>query len=305
MLYAISLFMVAAGGAYASAGSAVVVDRVVAVVNGDLITLSDLQRELAKHPDVKDEHLILEDMIDRKLQMAEAKKSGLDVTDAELTDAINDIMKRNNMNQKQFEAALAKEGLTLEQYRTEFREQMTSSRLFNKYVRTGLTVDEKEARAYYEKNRERYALPEEIHIRRLVLSLPQKASPEQEAAVRERAASLLKGLRAGDDFIRCIRENADRVSAANDGDLGFLQREHMLPEIAEAVAGLKAGEYAGPLKTEEGYQIIRIEETRVPSVPFERMKDEITKTLFEQKMDNSYRSWLQTLRTDSHIENRL
>ncbi len=135
-----------------AADAPVVLDRVVAVVNGEVITMSDLQRELSKRTDIKDERVMLDDMIDRKLQMAEAKKTGLDVTDKELSDAVNDIMKRNKMDQKEFEAALAKEGLTLEQYRTEFREQMTISRLFNKYVRTGLTVDDAEARAYYDKN---------------------------------------------------------------------------------------------------------------------------------------------------------
>ena len=117
-----------------------VVDRVVAVVNDEIITLSDLQREeaLRKSEARQDDRLLLEDMIDRKLQMAAAKRSGMDVTDKELTDAVADIMKRNNLDSKQFEAALAKEGLTLEQYQAELREQMTLSRVFNKYVRSSV-----------------------------------------------------------------------------------------------------------------------------------------------------------------------
>jgi peptidyl-prolyl cis-trans isomerase SurA len=293
------------GGAPVLASQPVVIDRIVAVVNGEIITLSDLQRELSKHRDVKDEHLMLEDMIDRKLQMAEAKRNGLDVTDKELSEAIADILKRNHMDQREFAAALAKDGLTVEQYRTEFREQMTISRLFNKYVRTGLSVDEKEARAYYEKNRAHYTLPEEVHIRHLVIALPQNASAAEVEAARSRAEKLLTRLRAGEDFVRLIRENSSGPTAAQDGDLGFLQRAHALPAIADAAMGLKAGEYAGPIRTSDGFQIIKVEEVRTPTTPFEKVKDEITKTLFEQKMDNSYRTWLQTLRTDSHIENRL
>jgi peptidyl-prolyl cis-trans isomerase SurA len=285
--------------------SPVVVDRIVAVVNGEVLTMSDLQREMAKRTEIKDQRIMLEDMIDRKLEMAEAKKSGLDVTDQDLTAAIDDIMKRNKMDQQQFTDALAKEGLTLEQYRNELREQMTVSRLFNKYVRTGLTVDDAEARAYYDKNREHYTLPQEMRIRLLVLAVPPKATSAEESAVRDRAVKLLERLRAGEDFVQIIRENSSGPTAAQDGDLGFLQPDHALPEIAEATKGLKAGDYAGPVRTADGFQIIHVEDVRTPSVPFEKVKDEITKTLFEQKMDNSYRTWLQTLRTDAHIENRL
>jgi peptidyl-prolyl cis-trans isomerase SurA len=176
------------------------------------------------------------------LQMEEAKKTGLDVTDKELGDAIADIMKRNKMDQSQFDAALAKEGLTLEQYRTEFREQMTISRLFNKFVRAGLTVDDAEVKDFYEKNQDQYALPEETRIRLLVIEVPANASAAQVAEARDRAARLLDRLRAGENFISLIRENSSGPTAAQDGDLGFLQLSHALPEIAEAAKGLKPGD---------------------------------------------------------------
>jgi len=161
-----------------TASGSVTVDRVVAVVNDDIITMSDLQREAAlRKSDARpDERVVLEDMIDRRLQMAAAKRAGLDVSDKELADALADIMKRNRLDARQFEAALAKEGLTLEQYRTELREQITLSRTFNKFVRTGLAIDEAEARAFYQNNQKAYSLPEEIRVRQIYLPLPDKAT---------------------------------------------------------------------------------------------------------------------------------
>src|SRR5271169_5304801 len=149
--------------------ASVVVDRVVAVVNNEIITLSDLQREatLKKNVVKSDERMLLEDMIDRKLQMAAAKRAGMDVTDKELADAIADILKRNSFDLKQFEVALEKDGLTLEQYKIELREQMTLSRMFNKYIRAGIAVDEAEVRAYYDRNIKLYTLPEEIRLRQI------------------------------------------------------------------------------------------------------------------------------------------
>jgi peptidyl-prolyl cis-trans isomerase SurA len=285
----------------------VVVDRVVAVVNDEIITLSDLQREeaLKKREAVHDDRLVLEDMIDRKLQMAAAKRTGVDVTDKELADAVADITKRNGMDMAQFGVALAKEGLTLEQYKAELREQITLSRLFNKYVRSGVNVDEAEARVFYQNNQKTYSLPEEIRVRQIFLALPDKATPAQAAEIREKALSVYARVRKGEDFIRLVREVSQGTMASQDGDLGFIRRQDALPEIEEAARTLKPGDSSSPFLCAGGYHIIRLDEVRTPVRPFEKVKDEIMKTLFEQKTENTYRGWLQTLRGDSHIENRL
>jgi peptidyl-prolyl cis-trans isomerase SurA len=292
-------------GALGATTGPVVVDRVVAVVNDEIITMSDLQRESLKRPAGTDQRITLEDMIDRKLQMVAAKRNGMEVTDRELDDALADIMKRNNMDNKQFEEALAREGLTLEQYRSEFREQMTMSRLFNKFVRTGLSVDEKEVREYYDRNLGQFSLPEEIRVRLLVVTVPEKASSDQIIEARDKAAALMVRIGKGEDFIHLIRENSGSPTAAQDGDLGFLQREHVIPEIEEATRDLKPGQYAGPVKAADGFYIIRLEEIRTPVKPFEKVKEEIQKLLYEQKMEYTYRSFLQSLRSEAHIENKL
>jgi peptidyl-prolyl cis-trans isomerase SurA len=289
------------------ASGSVVVDRVVAVVNNEVITLSDLQREeaLKKRDTVRDDRLVLEDMIDRKLQMAAAKREGVDVTDKELDDAVADIMKRNNMDMMQFSVALAKEGLTFEQYKAELREQITLSRLFNKYVRSGVNVDEAEARAFYQNNPKTFSLPEEIRVRRIFLAVPEQAMPDQAAAIKEKAQSVYARVQKGEDFIHLVREASQGETTSQDGDLGFMQREDALPEIVEAARALKPGESSSPFRCAGGYNIIKLEEVRTPVKPFEKVKDEIMKTLYEQKLENTYRSWLQALRGDSHIENRL
>jgi peptidyl-prolyl cis-trans isomerase SurA len=302
----LSLFiMLLSLGIRGAASGSVVVDRVVAVVNDEIITMSDLQREGAKKTGLTDERLILEDMIDRKLQIAAAKRTGMDVTDKELNDTVADIMKRNSMDGRQFEAALAKEGLTLEQYKAELREQLTLSRVFNKYVRSGIAVDEAEMRAYYERNSKSFSLPEEIRVRHIFLRLHDKAAPAQQKAVRDKARSVYDLAKKGENFAGLVKKYSDADTAAQDGDLGFLQRGNAIPEIEEAARTLKPGEIAGPLQGGGGYHIIRVEDVRTPIKPYDKVKDEIAKTLYEQKMENSYRSWLQTLRSESHIENRL
>ncbi len=293
-------------GVLRSTGASVVVDRVVAVVNDEIITLSDLQREdLKKSSAAREEHILLEDLIDRKLQLAAAKRSGIDVTDTELAEALTEIMKRNSMDRKQFDAELAKDGLTYDQYRSELREQITLSRVFNKNVRSGLNIDEAELRAYYERNQKVYAQPEEIRVRQIFIKQSDNATTSQATAARERARKAYERARRGEDFIGLVRELSESENAAAGGDLGFMRRDHALPEIEQATRSLKPGEVAGPLQFASGYHIIRLEEVRIPVTPFDRVKDEIQSTLYQQKLDNTYRTWLQTLRGDSHIENRL
>ena len=294
-------------GAINAASGTAVVDRVVAVVNGEIITLSDVQREeaLRKKDGKRDQRQLLEEMIDRKLQMSAAKRAGMDVTDKELSDAIADIMKRNSMDEKQFEAALGKEGITLEQYKEELREQMTLSRTFNKFVRSGVAVNEAEVREFYDRNQQSYGLPEEIRVRRIFFSLPDKATPSQTSAVKEKALEALARARKGEDFIRLVKELSESPDAASGGDLGFVQRDQAVQEIQDATNNLKPGDIAGPVLFAGGFNVIKVEELRRPVKPFEKVKDEISKMLYEQKMENTYRTWLQSLRSDSNIENKL
>jgi peptidyl-prolyl cis-trans isomerase SurA len=305
IILAVCVMLVGAGVPRSTAAS-IVVDRVVAVVNEDIITLSDLQREdLKKSGAARDEHVVLEDLIDRKLQLSAAKRSGIEVTEPELAEALTDIMQRNRLDRKQFDAELAKDGLTYDQYRSELRDQITLSRVFNKYVRSGLSMDEAELRAYYERNQKLYAQPEEIRVRQIFIKQPDNATTAQAAVARERARTAYERARKGEDFVALVRELSESENAAAGGDLGFMRRDHALPEIEQATRSLKPGEIAGPLQSAGGYHIVRLEEVRTPVTPFDRVKDEIQATLYQQKLDNTYRTWLQTLRSDSHIENKL
>ncbi len=292
-------------GRQSPAGASVTVDRVIAVVNEDIITMSDLQRESAKTAAKIDDRLLLEDMINRKLQMIAAKRAGMDITEKELNDNIEDIMKRNSMDRRQFEAALAKEGLSLEQYRAELKDQITLSRVFNKFVRTGLSVNENELRSYYERNPRAFQLPEEVRIRQILLRLPENATPSQVESSRNKANEAAARALKGEDFITLVHEYSDTATAALDGDLGFMQRDHALPEIEKAVAPLTPGGISGPVRSSLGFHIIRLEEVRSRMVPFEKVREEISTTLLNQKLESTYRNWLQTLRSESTIENRL
>ncbi len=146
-----------------------------------------------------------------------------------------------------------------------------------------MNVDEAEARAFYQNNPKTYSLPEEIRVRQIFLPLPDKATPDQAAAIKEKAQSVYARVQKGEDFIRLVREVSQGATASQDGDLGFMRREDALPEIVEAARALKPGDSSSPFLCAGGYNIIKLEEVRTPVKPFEKVKDEIMKTLYEQK----------------------
>lgn len=300
----IMLLAFAHGSASGQTGPAIV-DRVVAVVNNDIITMSDLHHEAAKRTGSEtDERLVLEDLIDKKLELAEAREEGLEPLDQEVAAAIADIRKRNNLDEAGFQAALARDGLTEAEYRSELRDQIMLSRIFNKQVRAGLTIEENELRAYYDRNQKLFSLPEEIRVRQIFLNIPATADPAAIAALRERAREALERARQGEDFVKLAREFSSD-GGEQGGDLGFMRRDHLLPEIEQAARPLQPGQIAGPIESASGFRIIRLEEVRNPSIPFEKVKEEIRNNLYQQKLEYAYRTWLQSLRNNAHIENKL
>jgi len=147
-------------------------------------------------------------------------------------------------------------------------------------------------------------MPEEVRLRQIYFPLPDNATPDQIADTKSQALAECERAKKGEDFLQLVREHSQGAESP-DGDLGFMERQNMQPEIEEAARELKAGEIAGPILCGGGFHIIRMEETRVQVKPFEKVKEEIMNTLYQQKMDNSYRTWLQSLRSDANIENRL
>lgn len=297
--------------AHALAGTAdgsVVIDRVVAVVNEEIITMSDLEREVreARQKDAAvNNSMMLEELINRKLQLSAAKRAGLDATDKEVAGAVEDIKRKNSWNAKQFEAALAGEGLTLEQYRGELKENIAISRVRDKYVRAGLSLEEAEVRRYYELNSGNYALPQEIRVRQIFIRVPENAPAADIKAIEEKANLAAARARSGENFVALVKELSEGPSARLEGDLGYIRRDHALPEIDKATRTLQPGGIAGPLRTNSGFHIIRLEDVRTPVKPLDQVRDEISNSLYMQKMENNYRVWLQTLRSESHVENRL
>ncbi len=145
-------------------------------------------------------------------------------------------------------------------------------------------VETAEAKAYYDSNTARFAKPEEVKARHIIILSPQDATPEQEQDARKRIHELANRLADGEDFIALAKEHSQDGSAADGGDLGWFTREQMVKAFSDAAFALKPGETSAPVRSEFGYHLIKTEEHRPASTtPFEEAEPTIQQLLAEEK----------------------
>ena len=303
-----------------AASSGRLLDRIVAVVNGEVIALSELKEAMAQmrfgvdlpgsmtspaarvHPEtVLLEREALNQLIERKVQLQLARKRGISVEPNEIEQLLREIMNENELyTDEAFRNALARENLTLERYKKNLEEQLIIFKLAAREVKSGILLDEKELHDYYLNHLDRYTLPDEIHIRQILLDLPE---PELKESVLEKARVLLAQLNNDADFQSLAREHSHNTEGKEGGDLGFIKKNQLLPVIEKAIHGLQPGEISDPVETHAGIHILKVEEIREGQrKPFDEVKPLIRETLFQERAAQRYHQWLQDIRNAAQVE---
>ena len=250
----------------------ILLDRVVAIVNNDIILNSELQMEMlsvqkkieaANAPVLTNQEIraqAIERLIVHKLQMAEAKELGISVDDETLLKAVNNIANRNNITLEQLEQALQREGMTLEYYREDLREQIILSRLRNREVMARIQVTDAEIDNYLEHVDQQPGGRTAFHLRHILIATPEGASSTQIQKARVKAENLITELRGGADFAAiAVRESAGR-HALEGGDLGWLEADSLPSLFSADAATMERGAVAGPMQTASGFHIIKLED---------------------------------------------
>jgi parvulin-like peptidyl-prolyl isomerase len=295
----------------ASSVQAEPVDRIVAVVNEDIVILSELntafdpyrkriedtykgaERDTALAESRK---AFLNRLIDARLIEQEAKKNGIFVKDEEVTAAIKDMTDRRNISLEDLPNELAKEGLTLEAYKKDFREQMIRMRLLRREIRSRVTVTDQEIGAYYVQHRGDYEGREAVRIQQIFVAVPKGAGEEARRKMRKAAEEINARLKNGEPF----------EQLAGGSDLGFIERGMVLPDVEKAAFALAKGEVSGIVESPAGFHLIRALDRRGGGLkPIEEVREEIQGIIEEQKMTKKFDEWLIALRKKSVIEIRL
>ena len=295
------------------------VERVAAVVNKDIIALSELERraapELAAAASERDVgrratkrnevlHEMLDVMIGEKLMDSAAKESNVEVTEQDVDTAIEDVKKSHNLDQQRLEEAVRSEGMTIAKYREVVRGQVARLKLIQQKVRSRVKVTEQDVRSEYDKYVKLQQDDPEVHIRHIVLQLDANASPQQVEAARQKAQAIAEeARRPGVDFATLAKQKSEGASAPEGGDIGFFKHGVMLPEYEKVAFKLKPGEVSDPVRTDKGWHVIKVEEIRDASVKsYEQMKDVLREQLARTQLDRATQAYVQELRQAAVVD---
>jgi len=301
--------------------SEAVVDRVVAVVNEEVITLSEVDRVIAPFlkEAVKAEDRLerkeqlnrirrqaLDTLIEEKLLDYEIKKAGIKVTPREVEAIVDDIKKQNKATQQDLEMALAKEGLTFEQYKTQIEKRILRTKLVQWSAKVEPQASEKQLRDFYEQNAERYKTPETFRPAHILFGIPKEAPPEKVQEVRKKCQEVLERIRKGEDFGEMALLYSQDPSAKERGDLGYFKKGELLPAFEKELNRLRVGEVGGIIRTEFGFHLIKLLDRRGGTpMPFEEAKARVQREYFESEMDRAVRRFITSLKEKSVIDIRL
>jgi len=288
---------------------AVLLDKVVAVVNHDAITLSELKEEMIQESiqqSPEGEKRALESLIEKKLIETEVQKLGISVSEEEVDEAVQDVMRKHALSDEGLDSNLRAQGLTLKSYREKLRVQIERAKLINKELRHKVTISDEDLRGYYQKRKVLFSRPEEVRLMHILLKFPPGSDAGKKNALRAKAEDILKQVRSGKDFSRLARVySEDNVTSSSGGDLGFIRRGELQANFERAAFSLKPGQ-ASIVDMSYGYHIIKVVEKRSPRpVPFEEVADQVREALFQEKADTIFRNWVEELKEKSVIEVKL
>jgi peptidyl-prolyl cis-trans isomerase SurA len=301
-----------------------VVDRIAAVVNDEVILLSEVDRICKGALDEVPSTLPLDEAVKRKREIRKAaldtlidellikqqvREHKVSVTEEEIQKQIGQLMKDNNLSEKQFEEALKLEGKTIADLKGEIRRQMERSKLIDLQMRTNpelrsqIQVREKEIEDYYQLH---YSTMEKVRASHILFVLPPGSGAEKEKEVRARARKVLDQLSQGAPFDLMAKQHSDDPSSALGGDLGWFRRGDMVESFEKIAFGLKKGQLSDLVKTKFGIHIILVTDRSNEGPPnMAGVRNEIRSRLHREKFQRAMQGWLDELRRRSFIDYKL
>jgi peptidyl-prolyl cis-trans isomerase SurA len=320
-LIALGLPLSAAAQDTGSPGAPVVVDRVSAVVNEAIILESEVVQRAAPllaeitSFDAQErarewrqiQRKVVDQMVDEELIIEAADEAKLEVTDDEVQKAIDEIKRQNRLTDKQLEAALAQQGTSLRSYRKDVKRQILRLRAVSTLVRPRVQVSDDQVRSRYEKISGQSSVVTEVHLRHILLALPERPNQAQVDAARRRAGELVDRARGGEDFATLARETSqDQATRAEGGDLGWYKRGELPTDWEEIVFAMDTGETRGPVQGPRGLHVFQLVDNKKDTVrPFDEVKETLREQLFQEDMEKQTKVWLQELRKKAHVEVKL
>lgn len=295
----------------AESASPFLLDRVVAVVDREVITWSELYRamEFELGMDLRNlseadrsrffkenEARFLETLIDRKLQLQAAKRLDISASSEEVKEAVDGIKKKYNLSESDFKESLKAERMTIDEYKERLSEQIILSKVVSQQVRSKVIVSEEEIKDYLAKNK-----GSTYRIRQILIK---KTKDRDRDSMMKKAQEAMARIKAGEDFSVVAFSLSEDPSAKTGGDLGVIKKELLSKEFLDVISKMKVGDVSEPFFTDKGLHIIKLDES-LEQTGQEEMREIARKKLYERKFNEAYKAWIRSLRERAFIEVRL
>jgi peptidyl-prolyl cis-trans isomerase SurA len=293
-----------------SAAPAELVNKIVATVDGEPVTLYEVNQFAERNirarqlSETMDRPAMLDAVITEKIVQREVADKGVVVKDEEVDHYIEGIKQRNNINDQQLKEALAAQGLTLETYRTQIREDIQRQQLISHEIRGKVSITPEEVQRYYEAHRSEYSTPERLQVAHIVFRLPADAPPDQVAAVTAKASAVYDRLKGGADFAELAAQYSEDGTGKDGGALGWFKKGELLTELEKTASQLKVGEVSPPVRSKVGVHIIKLEGREdASSQNLDALQEQIKQQLYSQALEDRFQKWIsEELRKKHHVE---
>ncbi len=302
----------------ATVASAEIVESIIARVGDRIITRSEFQQRLqneieeieAKAPPEQVEAIkkqrrtaLLDEMISELVMKDRAEQIGVTISDQELNEAIGQLKAQYGIESDEaFIASLEEAGLTIDSMRERLRETIRTKKLIARELRSRSQLGDKELRRRYERERERYRLPERAEVEEIILLIPEDADAPQIEELERRAKQAYDRATAGDEFATLVSEFSEAPSKEEGGKLGIIAKGELLPELNAGVFSSDAGAIVGPIRTRFGFHILRVSKRLPSEVPaFDDIKEQLRKDESQAAYQRDLDAYLQNLRNQIYV----
>jgi len=292
-------------------------NRVVVIVNKDVITLYELNNrvkdltgktsEEIKEQDeasfIEVRRQVIEKMINEKLEQEKIQEFGMQVSEERVDSYIESIKKSNNWTQEDLIAALKERGLTLESFREQQKKEMEEQSLVQYEVEEKSVILESEVLKYYQEHKNDFKEEEHVQIAGIFLMVKDENNKDELNELTKKGEEILSRLKKGEDFGTLAKEFSQGPGIDEGGALGELNTAEIDPEWKKVIDGLSDGDVSNVLTKATGIQIIKLIKRNGGAIkPFEEVKNDIYKIISNEELNKRYTTWLKELRDKSYIK---
>lgn len=294
-----------------------VYNRVVAVVNDDVITLHELNKKISEvtgyAPDelrlsdhqryIETRRKVLELLIDERIAQEKIKELGIRVSEKQIEATIEKVKRDNKWTQEDLIVALKKEGFTLEKYREIIKRDLERDRLLDGEVKSKIIVREEMIAQYYEEHKQDFASPKKFHLAGIFLIAKDPKDEEEMSLLYRKGQEILERLRAGEDFGDLARRFSQGPGVEGGGDLGVFSEEELDPKLRKIVESIPEGGFSDLIKGPAGVQIVRVVRLEGGEIkPLADLRNAIHRILYREEANKRYGAWIKELRERTYTK---